>query len=112
MAESHLEEDAAALSIPGVIEVEADSSGLQAFNRSRPATDLGAQSIRADHGIRYQEKQPRTSSKHMPEWRQQPVLIAVSKTEYIQRLCASCMPTAHYCTHIILAGICRPRLQR
>lgn len=53
MADSHLLEDEAAAGIPGVIEVEADSSGLQAFNRSRAATETTQNSgIRAEQGVR------------------------------------------------------------
>ena len=55
MADAHLLEDQAAPGIPGVIEVEADSSGLQAFNRSRAATETIQQpdSISVDRGLRY-----------------------------------------------------------
>jgi hypothetical protein len=55
MADTHLLEDEAAPGIPGVIEVEADSSGLQAFNRSRAATETMQQpdTISADRGLRY-----------------------------------------------------------
>jgi hypothetical protein len=54
MADTHLLEDASAPGIPGVIEVEADSSGLQAFNRSRAATETMQQpdTISADRGLR------------------------------------------------------------
>lgn len=54
MADTHLLEDEAAPGIPGVIEVEADSSGLQAFNRSRAATETMQQpdTISADRGLR------------------------------------------------------------